>query len=336
MGLCYTHLNIEERCHIARLRTEGHSVRQIAASLDRKPSTLTRELKRHGSKTHGYQPRYADQQARARRWRGSKLERDAALRHRVLACLKLGWSPQQVAGRLARQATKCLISYETIYRFIDAQLARKNDYAWRHYLPFAKSKRGRRRRKGRSPASFIKLRRPLAERPTEVAERRTPGHWEADLMLFRTYGQAILTLHERQSRLLIAARPPGKAAAPIAKAMRGLLGSLPSEWRQTVTFDNATEFARHYKLHDLGIETFFCDTHAPWQKGGVENAIGRRRRSLPRKTDLALLPEKRFTERVQAYNNTPRKCLGYQTPAETFWKHVLHLKCESTLRLSPE
>ena len=106
MGRCYTHLNIEERCHIARLRTEAHSVRQIAASLDRKPSTLSRELKRNGSKTHGYQPRYADQQARARRWRGSKLERDAALRHRVLACLKLGWSPQQVAGRLAREATR--------------------------------------------------------------------------------------------------------------------------------------------------------------------------------------------------------------------------------------
>ncbi|MYC34711.1 MAG: hypothetical protein F4X64_16230 [Chloroflexi bacterium] len=52
-------------------------------------------------------------------------------------------------------------------------------------------------------------------------------------------------------------------------------------WRKSVTFDNGAEFARHYRLHELGMETFFCDTRSPWQKGGVENAIGRLRRGLP-------------------------------------------------------
>ena len=111
-------------------------------------------------------------------------------------------------------------------------------------------------------------------------------------MLFRAYGDMRwLTMHERHSRILIAVRPPGKAASPIADAMSQALGQLPPDWRRTVTFDNGTEFALHYRLHDLGIETFFCDTHSPWQKGGVENAIGRLRRTLPRKTDLAALPE---------------------------------------------
>ena len=155
-------------------------------------------------------------------------------------------------------------------------------------------------------------------------------------MLFRTYGQAVLTMYERHSRLLIALRSEGKASAPIAAAMARALAPLPPQWRQTVTFDNGTEFARHYQLHDLGIETFFCDTRSPWQKGGVENAIGRMRRSLPRKTDLAGLSEDQFVELVQTYNNTPRKCLGYRTPAEIFSNHLLHLKCESTFRLSPE
>ena len=155
-------------------------------------------------------------------------------------------------------------------------------------------------------------------------------------MLFRTYGHAVLTMHERHSRILIAVRPPGKASSPIANAMSQLLEQLPTQWRRTVTFDNGTEFARHHQLHALGIETFFCDTHAPWQKGGVENAIGRLRRTLPRKTDLAALSDDRFTQLIQAYNNTPRKCLGYRTPAEIFQNQVLHLKCESTLRPSPE
>ncbi len=155
-------------------------------------------------------------------------------------------------------------------------------------------------------------------------------------MLFGRGGHAVLTLHERHSRLLIAARQPGKAAEPIASAMHDLLAAFPAAWRRTVTFDNGTEFARHYRLHDLGIQTFFCDTHSPWQKGGIENAIGRMRRVLPRKTDLADVPDDRFAQLVQAYNHTPRKCLDYQTPAEVFLKQTLHLKCESTFPRSRE
>ena len=147
-------------------------------------------------------------------------------------------------------------------------------------------------------------------------------------MLFSKYGQAVLALHERHSRFLIAVRPPGKFAAPMAKIMKEILAPLPRQWRQTVTFDNGSKFARHYDLHALDIKTFFCDTYSPWQKGGVENVIGRMRRTLPRKTDLATLSEDRFTQLVQAYNNTPRKYLNYQTPAETFWNEVLHFKCE--------
>ncbi len=290
MGQKYSQITIEERCEISRLHTTGPALRQIAASLDRAPSAIARELKRNGSKNRGYQPCYAHQQARARRWSGSRLDRDSHLRAVVLSLLQQGWSPQQVAGRLAREAGQPLISHETIYRFIYAQLARKKDYSWRHYLPRSKSKRGWRGRRGGSPASFITLRRPLAERTPQAQDRRTPGHWEADLMLFRTYGQAVLVLHERHSRLLLAVRPPGKAAGPIASAISRLLAPLPQTWRQTITFDNGTEFARHHLLHTLNIATFFCDTHSPWQKGGVENAIGRLRRTLPRKTDLVRRP----------------------------------------------
>ena len=336
MGQAYTQLSIEDRCELARLHAQGRSLRQIAASLDRAPSTIARELKRNASRQQGYRPQYAQEQARARRWRGARLDRDAALRARVLARLKQGWSPEQIAGRFRREAGQTLISHETIYRFIYAQTTRtKQGHGWRHYLPRAKWKRGRRGRR-RSPTALIQLRRPLAERPAAATDRQTPGHWEADLMLFRTYGQAVLTVHERHSRLLLAVRPPGKAATPIAQALARLLGPVPASWRQTVTFDNGTEFARHHQLHALGIETFFCDTHAPWQKGGVENAIGRLRRGLPRKTDLATLSETRFTELLQLYNNTPRKCLDYRTPAEVFWNDVLHFQCESTFPLSRE
>ena len=149
-------------------------------------------------------------------------------------------------------------------------------------------------------------------------------------MQFGRTGQTVLMLHERRSRLLIAVRRPSRAAAPVAEAIAAILGPLPPEFRQTVTFDNGTEFAHHYELHAWGIETYFCDTYSPWQKGGVENAIGRMRWFLPRKTDLASLSEREFTALLRVYNNTPRKCLGYRTPVEVLREQVLHFECEST------
>jgi IS30 family transposase len=329
MGQRYDQLSLDQRCEIARLRADGCSIRQIAAALDRSPSTISREIKRNEGKQVGYQPSYADQRTRARRWKGARLQREPFLRRAVIDRLKCGWSPEQIAGRLAREAGRKVISYESIYRFIYAQMARTKDYRWRHYLPRGKSKRGFRGRRGGSSASFIEGRVSLAERPPDAADRSTPGHWEADLMLFSRYGQAVLTVHERASRLLLAARPLNKAAHGVARHLVRLFSGLPSKLRRTVTFDNGTEFARHSALHRLSIATFFCDRYAPWQKGGIENAIGRIRRFLPRKTDLATLPNRRFRAILAAYNHTPRKCLDFRTPAEAF-SEVLHFECEST------
>ena len=104
MGTHYHHLTLEDRCDMARLHVAGRSLRHIAATLDRPPSTVAREMKRHCSRPQGYQPRYAEQQARARRWCGARLARDAPLRITVLTHLQQGWTPEPVAGRLARNA----------------------------------------------------------------------------------------------------------------------------------------------------------------------------------------------------------------------------------------
>lgn len=330
MGQSYRQMSLEDRCEIARLQAGGASIRQIAAAMDRAPSTISRELRRNCGRQVGYKPAYAHEQTKARRWSGSRLMTEPDLRRAVLAALRAGCSPEQVAGRLKLEAGRHVISAESIYRFIYAEMRRTNDRSWRLYLPRAKSKRGYRGRRGGSPARFIRGRIPIAQRPPAAADRKTPGHWEADLILFAKYGQAILTLHERQSRLLIATRPRTKAAEPIAAQLVGLLADLPPPLRRTVTFDNGTEFARHHQLHALDIKTFFCDPYSPWQKGGIENANGRLRRFLPRKTDLATLPNRRFRNLLAIYNNTPRKCLGFKTPAEVFCDQLLHFKCEST------
>lgn len=112
MGKRYGQLSLEERCKIAELHQAGHSIRQIAAALDRAPSSISRELKRNRGKQVGYKPAYAQEQAAARRWRGARLERNVELRDFVLERLSRGWSPEQIAGWLVHAKATIRISHE--------------------------------------------------------------------------------------------------------------------------------------------------------------------------------------------------------------------------------
>ena len=226
-------------------------------------------------------------------------------------------SPEQIAGRLTLEHGHTVISHESIYRFAYHRSAQK-DY-WHRLLPRRKSRRGRLGKRGGSAASTIKFRRSISERAVDVTDRATPGHWEADFMLFAKYGQGLLIAHERQSRYTIIDHPPDRKAERTARRLAKLLKPLPPPLRKTLTIDNGTEFALHYRLTEqLALQTFFCDPHSPWQKGGVENAIGRLRRRLPRKTNLAALSRRQIARIVRIYNDTPRKCLDFRTPAEAF------------------
>jgi len=325
MGLSYSQLSLEERIEIYRLHAGGISQAKISTALGRSSSTISRELRRNSRNTKtwrdGYNPVRAHQLAeRRRQWDCRfKLARQPDLRARVGKDLAMGHSPEQIAGRLALEHGRSLISHESIYRFIYHRSAQK-DY-WHRWLPRRKLKRGWPGRQGGSAASFIKLRRSILERPAEALDRRTPGHWEADFMLFSKAGQNLLVLHERQTRFTILDHPPDRKAALTAHTIARRLARIPKAMRKTISFDNGTEFAEHYRLHEaLGVQTFFCDPHSPWQKGGIENAIGRLRRSLPRRTNLDTLAPTDIDSHVRRLNNTPRKCLGFKTPAEAFAK----------------
>jgi IS30 family transposase len=322
MGQSYRQLGLEERIEIARLSGAGWSCRRIGAALGRSHTTISREVSRNSRATKvwagGYAPARAQALAlRRRRWDCRfKLVRQPDLRDRVRRSLAMGHSPEQIAGRLAREAGRTVISHESIYRFVYHRSGQK-DY-WHRLLPRAKSRRGRYRLQGGSPASFIKHRRPIAERPADATTREQPGHWEADYMLFAAYGQSVLVLHERATRFTLIDHPPHRKAAMTAQRIARQLRDVPRSLRRTISFDNGTEFAEHHRLHSLGLQTFFCDVRSPWQKGGVENIIGRLRRYLPRKTDLDSLSPAQLRAHANRLNDTPRKCLDFQTPAEAF------------------
>lgn len=322
----YKQLTLEDRIEIYRLRAGGKSCRFIAGQLNKDVSTISRELRRNSKPTRtnpdqAYKPDQADRRALRRRHRprGFVLEKRpdlAAIVRKGLVedCL----SPEQIAGRL-RLLGGNTISAMSIYRYVYQQWRSREDPLYR---ALAKGHVRPRRPKPRAPNwTTIPHRVSIHDRPTNIRARATPGHWEADLIQFSTYGQSVV-VHDRRSRFSVLLPQNRKTASAVADTLVTFFASLPPKQRQTLTLDNGPEFHAHQTVCDLtGLKTFFCDPYAPWQKGGVEHAIKRFRRDLPRKTDPATLTPDLLQRLSDRHNRTPRKCLGFLTPAEVFFNY---------------
>ena len=324
MGCEYSQLGFEERVLIGHLHADGLSNQKIGARLGRSPSTIGRELRRGGRQLEGYDPARADRRAKRRRRAFSrfKLARQPDLQDHVKQRLAMGQSPEQISGRLALDASTIQISPESIYRFIYARAAKK-DRSWCSLLPQARIRRGHRKKRGGPTMNSFVDYVSIDQRPAAIDARDTPGHWEADLMAFRQNSQFILVAHERITRKAFVHRQPDKTARSVRSRLTNALKKLPKAMRQTITYDNGPEFALHHKINaSLGTQSYFCHIRSPWEKGGVENTIGRLRRRLPRPTDVKAMSHQAIAKLVNQHNQTPRKCLGYLTPNEAFDKHL--------------
>lgn len=322
----YCQLTEEERVQIYHLHANGMSARAIGLQVGRHHSTISRELTRNSKVTKqyagGYDPLRAHGLAlRRRRWDCRfKLARQPALQALVKQRLAMEQSPEQIAGRLALDGGSMQIGHESIYRYIEHRVG-CGDHSWHRLLPRAKFYRGRRPKKGGPPSKTFADYVSIDDRPEAVAARKSFGHWEADLMAFRHNTEVILVAHERKSRMKFAWVQPNKGAEAVRIKLSEHLLSLPAKLRRSITYDNGTEFAQHHLINKAtGTKSYFCHTHSPWQKGGVENAIGRMRRNLPRKTKVSEMTPSEISAITERHNNTPRKCLGYLTPTEVWTK----------------
>ncbi len=307
MGTNYNHLTLDERCRLRGLMEIGLGVGEIARRLGRHRGTIHREVGRNRC-VDGYRPDSAARRAWARKLRGSRIERSTRLREHVEDRLAMGWSPEQIAGRMELEEVEHRVSAESIYRHVYSPAGRHAGLV--RQLAQRKAKRGRRRRTGARDPS-IPNRTPIHQRPIKAHLRSEFGHWEGDLMHFRRQRDILLTLQERRSRLTLARRLLSKNAELTASAIAAELGGLPAKARRTITHDNGGEFARHEAVTTAtGMRAFFCDPHSP--------ANGRLRRDLPRKTSLGDYTDDDIDDVIWNLNSTPRKCLGYRTPIEAF------------------
>jgi IS30 family transposase len=281
-------------------------------------STVSRELSGKSADVAGgpvYLPDHAILVTKGRRKKCHpriKLN-DPAFRKMIVIEIQKGRSPEIIAGRLKREHGKTVVGVETLYKFIYESEIGKRDKLY-EYLPRGKKKRtkkyGRKSHKHRLEGRVF-----IESRSKEANERSELGHWETDSMLCK-YRDSVNVLAERMSRKVIITKLLGKDANATTAA---IIERLKHEIVSSITGDNGPENTEHTKVAaTLSADFFFCHPYHSWEKGTVENRNGVIRRYLPRSTDLKTWTQGELDEVADDINNTPMKCLDFQTPNEVY------------------
>ena len=313
-------LSLSDRAEIFRGLGEGLSLTVIAGRIGFTPSTVSREV-HHPQAPVPYQPVVAHERACLRRGRDKprKLVLNPVLCARVISDLEALLSPEQIAHRLCvdfPDDETMRVSYETIYQSIYVQgrgELRRELAACLRTGRAQRQPKGRLERKGRIPDIVS-----ISERPAEVADRAVPGHWEGDLIIGTGNRSAIGTLVERSTRFVILLHLPGRhGAVEVRDAMAEAILKLPEHLRRSITWDRGIEMTQHREFSiDTGVDVYFCDPHAPWQRGSNENTNGLLRQYFPKFTDLSVHSAADVQAAADSLNNRPRKTLDWATPNE--------------------
>jgi IS30 family transposase len=314
-------LTTTEREEISRGIACDDAVRAMARRLGRAPSTISREIRRHGGRAR-YRAHRADHRAwaHARRPKVCRLATQPRLRQVVAAQLAAHWSPQQISGwlRVTFPSDPAMhVSHETIYRTLFVQSRGVLKQTLLQHL-----RRHRHRRHARAahgvghyPGHIVDA-VSIRERPAEAADRAVPGHWEGDLLMGRRRASQVATLVERQSRFVMLVRVPRPDTATVVRALARRVQHLPRGLMKSLTWDRGTELANHRDFTvATSVQVYFCDPQAPWQRGSNENTNGLLRQYLPKGTDLSVYTQAQLDAIARQLNTRPRLTLGYRTPA---------------------
>ena len=314
----------------------GASLGAIGLLLGRSASTIGRELLRGRPKEEPAQPYCA--QRGGERYRA---HRKRCGRRRKLVCggwlhdfvqgklIHRRWSPEQIAQRLRVMKpndASARVSHETIYAAIYAQPRGGLKTAMVEALRQAKPARGR-RRTTLAGTSMVPESLRIINRPEEIEARLVPGHWEGDLIKGAFNRSSVGTLVERKTRFVVLCKMNGNGAEAVLDSFNRQMKRLPAALRKSMTYDRGSEMACHPELaRRLKIDIWFCDPHAPWQRGSNENTNGLLRQFMPKGTDLGDVSQTWLNDIAALMNNRPRKTLGWRTPAEAMADEIAAFK----------
>ncbi|MFH1294995.1 MAG: IS30 family transposase [bacterium] len=321
--MAFKHLDLEEREKLYGMLERGFSHHDIAGVLGRKQSSISREVKKNTKFGKTYVPclaqKRADRVGVSQRYKAPLKGPETLLyvRHH----LRMYWSPEEIAGRIEIDIPGASITAECIYQYVYKPQNRK--YGLIKYLPLKRNHRkkvcGRKVKRVKIPNAVS-----IDNRAKYIQRRIQLGHWETDNMEGPRSTKHVLSVTvERSSRVTLLNRLASKKAKPRTTVLIRRMRRLPARIVKSITMDNGSENIRHDELsRKLNVKTYFCHPYHSWEKGTVENTIGRIRRYLPKGTDLKQVPQSKISELEYVLNTTPRKCLGYLTPYEKLEKEL--------------
>jgi IS30 family transposase len=309
-------LTQDDRIAIADGLQAKTPVKRIAVEIGKSFQTVYREIARNRKPNGRYQPYWAHNHAVLRRQRpkADRIQPDSQLHQVVTAKLDLRWSPQQISRFLKRTHPgdpTMRACAETIYQSLFA--GKLGD---RTAMLRTRRRRRRKQRRGVPKINKIKNMRLVHERPPEINDRRVVGHWEGDLIIGRGQRSAIGTLIERVSRYVVLVHLPIGHQAPVVRdALIDRFMAMPTVLRESLTWDQGRELTLHEDIAAAtGMDVFFCDPHAPWQRGTNENTNGLIRHYFPKHTDLSVHSADDLARVALELNQRPRLVLDDLTP----------------------
>jgi IS30 family transposase len=326
--MAHHHFTSAERLEISILLKKHYSHRDIACELGCSQPSVSREIKRNSVRKR-YDPRQAKVKARIRRryskYQGMKVRERPDLQKFIIRRMQAGWTPDEIAGRLKTKKTDLpYISAKGIYKWLYSVHGQK-------YCSLLCSQQLKpRKRRPMAERSMIPNRVGIEKRPEEASNRTEYGHAETDTAVSgkrHDSKHSLAVLHERKARYVRLRKIPNMKPVSMTCALKKMANDLNL---RTITYDNGIENRDHETVAKvLKIKTYFCNPYHSWEKGGVENTIGRIRRYIPKGSNLMDFSDADIAKIEHWLNHTPRKCLNWSTPHEIMIENRLFLSSSS-------
>ena len=320
MTKTYTHLSLQERESIEIHLWKWQKQKDIAQVLRRSESCISKEIKKWSVQKRGthekvYLAKEAHLKAYQRRWRSKtqsmKINLNSQMKQFIIKEIQrsdIENSPKSIAAAWNAQQIdkKNHISHTSIYAWLET-------WGWNKFKQYLLYKyKWYKKKSNKEKKSKILLRVWIEQRPEAVNQRNQQWHFEADLIVSKKWHKAaLLTLIDRKTRLPRIWKLKDKSSSSIMEKIAQVKNEIGI---QSVTFDNGMEFAKHYKLNDIWIQTYFSDPYSPWQKGSIENLNRMVRRFFPKGTIFDDIHPEKIKEVCDILTHTPREILGYLSP----------------------
>lgn len=314
--MSHTHISPGDWSCIARMLRAGHSFHEIARTLGKDASSVSRHVREYGGR-EGYDAKEVRRRKRMKRisaMESIRLIKGTLLRF-VKSQLVQHKSPEQIAGILQRKRKTIVAS--TIYRYIKERAP--------HLKKYLRSQKGKyRRRRGtkiREKAREQAKKKRIDERAKIIERKGRIGDFEGDTIQGRDRRVRIVSFVDRRTGYLVAFLLPKMNAELLTSLAIKHFRKIPAEKRRTFTLDNGPEFSDWERLEKKsGATVYFAYPYHFWERGSNENTNGLLREYFPKSYDFNLITPEELAQAVRQLNNRERKRLGFLSPRQMFWK----------------